>query len=235
MAMDESEQDKEPEQVTVSEVVGSGPSEECVTDTLSKLVSLIGYCVEGSLFLVYEFIENGNLSEHLHGGRDPCHGLQGCKLPLIQREDLNIFMSILFLSISIVANFGLTKLAEVGSTSLPTRLVGTFGYMPPEMLSNRESARRSRRRKQAHLTELETQVLSFILSLGTQPITLCTFSSQNTTHVFAASDRPTVMYSSNKKLLYSNVNLKEVSHMCPLNFAAFPDRLDWSDIFDVQQ
>ncbi|THG22226.1 hypothetical protein TEA_029212 [Camellia sinensis var. sinensis] len=31
-----------------------------------------------------------------------------------------------------VANFGLTKLAEVGSTSLPTRLVGTFGYMPPE-------------------------------------------------------------------------------------------------------
>lgn len=31
-----------------------------------------------------------------------------------------------------VADFGLTKLTEVGSTSLPTRLVGTFGYMPPE-------------------------------------------------------------------------------------------------------
>ncbi|KAI7993445.1 Chitin elicitor receptor kinase 1 [Camellia lanceoleosa] len=30
-------------------------------------VRLIGYCVEGSLFLVYEFIENGNLSEHLRG------------------------------------------------------------------------------------------------------------------------------------------------------------------------
>ncbi|KAK9905245.1 hypothetical protein M0R45_000357 [Rubus argutus] len=49
------------------------------------------------------------------------------------------------------------------------------------------------------------------VSLGTQP--------------FAASDRPTVIYSSNKKLLYSNVNLKEVSHMCPFNSAAFPDRL----------
>lgn len=63
------------------------------------------------------------------------------------------------------------------------------------------------------------------ISLGTQPITLRTFSSKNTTHVFAASDRPTVIYSSNKKLLYSNVNLKEVSHMCPFNSAAFPDSL----------
>lgn len=30
-------------------------------------VRLIGYCIEGSLFVVYEYIENGNLSEHLHG------------------------------------------------------------------------------------------------------------------------------------------------------------------------
>lgn len=31
-----------------------------------------------------------------------------------------------------VADFGLTKLMEVGSASIQTRLVGTFGYMPPE-------------------------------------------------------------------------------------------------------
>lgn len=31
-----------------------------------------------------------------------------------------------------VADFGLTKLTEYGSSSLQTRLVGTFGYMPPE-------------------------------------------------------------------------------------------------------
>ena len=31
------------------------------------------------------------------------------------------------------------------------------------------------------------------VSLGTQPITLRTFSSKSTTHVFAASDRPTVI------------------------------------------
>jgi hypothetical protein len=66
------------------------------------------------------------------------------------------------------------------------------------------------------------------VSLGTQPISLRTFSLKDTTHVFAASDRPTVIYSSNKKILYSNVNLKEVSHMCPFNTAAFPDRYDTS-------
>eukprot|EP01018_Ginkgo_biloba_P003844 Gb_36569 [translate_table: standard] len=63
------------------------------------------------------------------------------------------------------------------------------------------------------------------ISLGTKPITLRTFCSKSTTHVFAASDRPTVIYSSNRKLLYSNVNLKEVNHMCPFNTAAFPDSL----------
>ncbi|RDX61019.1 LysM domain receptor-like kinase 3, partial [Mucuna pruriens] len=31
-----------------------------------------------------------------------------------------------------VADFGLTKLIEVGGSTLHTRLVGTFGYMPPE-------------------------------------------------------------------------------------------------------
>ncbi|KAM0880962.1 hypothetical protein ACQ4PT_033240 [Festuca glaucescens] len=63
------------------------------------------------------------------------------------------------------------------------------------------------------------------VSLGTQPITLRTFSSKGTTHVFASSDRLTVIYSSNKKLLYSNVNLKGVNHMCPFNTASFPDSL----------
>ena len=33
-------------------------------------VRLIGYCVEGSLFVVYEYIENGNLSQHLRGSSE---------------------------------------------------------------------------------------------------------------------------------------------------------------------
>ncbi|KAK3268004.1 DNA damage-binding protein 1, partial [Cymbomonas tetramitiformis] len=60
---------------------------------------------------------------------------------------------------------------------------------------------------------------------GTQPIVLHTFRSQGSRHVFAASDRPTVIYSSNRKLLYSNVNLREVSHVAPFNSSSFPDSL----------
>lgn len=62
------------------------------------------------------------------------------------------------------------------------------------------------------------------VTLGTQPTVLRTFRSLSTTNVFACSDRPTVIYSSNHKLVFSNVNLKEVNHMCSLNAEAYPDR-----------
>lgn len=63
------------------------------------------------------------------------------------------------------------------------------------------------------------------VTLGTQPTILKTFRSLSTTNVFACSDRPTVIYSSNHKLVFSNVNLKEVNHMCSLNAQAYPDSL----------
>ncbi|KAK1431130.1 hypothetical protein QVD17_14390 [Tagetes erecta] len=115
-----------------------------------NLVRLIGYCVEGSLFLVYEYIENGNLSQHLHGsGRDPLPWSTRVQIALDSARGLEyihehtvpvyIHRDIKSANILIdknfhgkVADFGLTKLTEVGSSSLPTRLVGTFGYMPPE-------------------------------------------------------------------------------------------------------
>ncbi|XP_071830754.1 DNA damage-binding protein 1-like [Apostichopus japonicus] len=61
--------------------------------------------------------------------------------------------------------------------------------------------------------------------LGTQPTVLKTFKSHATVNVFACSDRPTVIYSSNHKLVFSNVNLKEVGYMCPLNSSGYPDSL----------
>ncbi|CAK9155379.1 unnamed protein product [Ilex paraguariensis] len=115
-----------------------------------NLVRLIGYCTEGSLFVVYEYIENGNLSQHLHGsGMDPLPWPTRVQIALDSARGLEyihehtvpayIHRDIKSANILIdknfhgkVADFGLTKLTEVGSTALPTRLVGTFGYMPPE-------------------------------------------------------------------------------------------------------
>ena len=61
--------------------------------------------------------------------------------------------------------------------------------------------------------------------LGTQPTMLRKFKTGSVSNVFACSDRPTVIYSSNQKLVFSNVNLKEVKHMCPLNTEAYKDSL----------
>ncbi len=63
------------------------------------------------------------------------------------------------------------------------------------------------------------------VTLGTQPTVLRKFKTQSTTNVFACSDRPTVIYSSTQKLVFSNVNLREVKHMCPLDAEAYPDSL----------
>ncbi|GMG98697.1 hypothetical protein Nepgr_000537 [Nepenthes gracilis] len=111
-----------------------------------NLVRLIGYCVEGSLFLVYEYIENGNLNQHLRGsGRDPLTWSNRVQIALDSARGLEyihehtvpvyIHRDIKSANILIdnnfhakVADFGLTKLTEAGTT----RLVGTFGYMPPE-------------------------------------------------------------------------------------------------------
>ncbi|KAK4279213.1 hypothetical protein QN277_016948 [Acacia crassicarpa] len=116
-----------------------------------NLVRLIGYCVEESLFLVYEYIENGNLSQHLRSsGRDPLPWSTRVQIALDSARGLEyihehtvpvyIHRDIKSANILIdknfrgkVADFGLAKLTEVGSNTLPTgRLVGTFGYMPPE-------------------------------------------------------------------------------------------------------
>eukprot|EP00301_Raphidiophrys_heterophryoidea_P008754 c13180_g7_i1.p1 GENE.c13180_g7_i1~~c13180_g7_i1.p1 ORF type:complete len:752 (+),score=217.23 c13180_g7_i1:322-2577(+) len=63
------------------------------------------------------------------------------------------------------------------------------------------------------------------LALGTQPINLRLFSNRGKTHVFASSDRPAIIHSANKRLVCSNVNFKEVTHMCRFNSEMLPDSL----------
>ena len=65
------------------------------------------------------------------------------------------------------------------------------------------------------------------VTIGTKPISLTPFHSHGTLHVFAASDRPTVLHAaSGAKLLYSNVNLRDATHMAPFPCDAdVPDTL----------
>ncbi|XP_051128213.1 DNA damage-binding protein 1-like [Andrographis paniculata] len=64
--------------------------------------------------------------------------------------------------------------------------------------------------------------------LGIQPSTLGIFSLENATHVFTASDRPAIIYTRKNKMIYSNVHLKGVRHMCPFHSAAFPNSIVYS-------
>lgn len=113
-----------------------------------NLVSLIGYCVDRSLFLVYEFIENGNLHQHLRGkevltwstrvqiAMDSARGLEYIHehtIPFYIHRDVksaNILINENFHAK--IGDFGLSKLVESGNPTLNTRFMGTFGYMPPE-------------------------------------------------------------------------------------------------------
>nr|XP_007141618.1 hypothetical protein PHAVU_008G211200g [Phaseolus vulgaris]ESW13612.1 hypothetical protein PHAVU_008G211200g [Phaseolus vulgaris] len=116
-----------------------------------NLVRLIGYCIKDSLFLVYEYIDNGNLRQHLRGsGFDPLPWSARVQIALDSARGLQYFhehtvpayihRDIKSENILIdkklcakVADFGLTKLIDVGSSSLHTaNMKGTFGYMPPE-------------------------------------------------------------------------------------------------------
>ncbi|KAK2431229.1 lysM domain receptor kinase [Trifolium repens] len=116
-----------------------------------NLVGLIGYCVEGCLFLVYEYIDNGNLSQNLRDlEREPLPWSTRMQIALDSARGLeyihehtvrayihrdikseNIFLDKNFRAK--VADFGLSKLAEVENlTSSAIVAEGTFGYMPPE-------------------------------------------------------------------------------------------------------
>eukprot|EP00842_Homolaphlyctis_polyrhiza_P004084 jgi/Hompol1/4677/HPOL_000799-RA len=70
-----------------------------------------------------------------------------------------------------------------------------------------------------HITKSKRLANAKKITLGTQPITLRTFQSNGRTHVFAASDRPTVIHAKSGQLLYSNVNMREVSQISPFNTA----------------
>ncbi|CAN6987088.1 unnamed protein product [Brassica oleracea var. botrytis] len=118
-----------------------------------NLVSLVGYCDEGQhLVLVYEYMSNGNLKQHLSGeyattplswenrlriAAETAQGLEylhiGCKPPMIHRDikSTNILLDKNFQAK--LGDFGLSRSFPVGSeTHVSTNIAGSPGYLDPE-------------------------------------------------------------------------------------------------------
>ncbi|KAJ8644546.1 hypothetical protein MRB53_006294 [Persea americana] len=124
----------------------------------TNLIELIGYASGGdSLFLVYEFAQNGALSDHLHNpamrgykslpwttrvgiALDAAKGLEYIHMhtkPYYVHRDVktsNILLDSNFRAK--IADFGLVKLLESSPESGATasKVVGTFGYLAPEYI-----------------------------------------------------------------------------------------------------
>ncbi|ESW22558.1 hypothetical protein PHAVU_005G163100 [Phaseolus vulgaris] len=125
-----------------------------------NLTSLVGYCnEETNKGLIYEYMANGDLHEHLSGKHsktkfftweerlriavDAALGLEylqnGCKPPIIHRDikSTNILLNEQFQAK--LADFGLSKIIPTeGETHVSTVVAGTPGYLDPEyFITNR--------------------------------------------------------------------------------------------------
>ncbi|OIS96176.1 PREDICTED: probable serine/threonine-protein kinase At1g01540 [Nicotiana attenuata] len=121
-----------------------------------NLVRLLGYCAEGAhRMLVYEYVDNGNLEQWLHGDVGPYSPLtweirmniilgaakgltylhEGLEPKVVHRDikSSNILLDKQWNSK--VSDFGLAKLLGSERSYITTRVMGTFGYVAPEYAS----------------------------------------------------------------------------------------------------
>ncbi|PON94212.1 Serine/threonine protein kinase [Trema orientale] len=121
-----------------------------------NLVRLLGYCAEGAhRMLVYEYVDNGNLEQWLHGDVGPCSPLtweirmniilgtakgltylhEGLEPKVVHRDikSSNILLDRQWNPK--VSDFGLAKLLGSERSYVTTRVMGTFGYVAPEYAS----------------------------------------------------------------------------------------------------
>ncbi|MED6210638.1 hypothetical protein PIB30_066085 [Stylosanthes scabra] len=121
-----------------------------------NLVRLLGYCAEGAhRMLVYEYVDNGNLEQWLHGDVGSCSPLtweirmniilgtakgltylhEGLEPKVVHRDIKSSNILIDKQWNSKVSDFGLAKLLGSHNSYVTTRVMGTFGYVAPEYAS----------------------------------------------------------------------------------------------------
>ncbi|KAG2724423.1 hypothetical protein I3760_01G015300 [Carya illinoinensis] len=121
-----------------------------------NLVRLLGFCAEGAhRMLVYEYVNNGNLEQWLHGDVGPCSPLtweirmniirgtakgltylhEGLEPKVVHRDIKSSNILVDKQWNPKVSDFGLAKLLGSESSYITTRVMGTFGYVAPEYAS----------------------------------------------------------------------------------------------------
>uniref|UniRef100_M4ENP1 Protein kinase domain-containing protein n=1 Tax=Brassica campestris TaxID=3711 RepID=M4ENP1_BRACM len=95
------------------------------------LVRLVGYCDDGdNLALIYEYMANGDLKEHM-SGLEYLHN--GCQPPMVHRDvkTTNILLNERYGAK--LADFGLSRSFPIdGEYHVSTAVAGTPGYLDPE-------------------------------------------------------------------------------------------------------
>lgn len=119
------------------------------------VIKLSGFCLhEGDTYLVYEYAENGSLSDWLHEKSSrPClswkervqiafdiadglNYLHNCTNPPYIHKDMKSSNALIDSNMRAkVANFGLARAMENGG-QMTSHVVGTWGYMAPEYLEH---------------------------------------------------------------------------------------------------